>query len=206
VRLRLTPRETSFYTMFATSADNLVTATHLLKEFLAGDPEGRVEIATRMREAEHVGDSATHAILDELNSSFITPFDREDIYRLASTLDDVMDAMEAAVDFVVLYKVDELPPEVTAQIDVLDRAADLTAKAMRRLRSMRDLSEYWIEANRLENEADVIYRRSLARLFGGEYDALTVLKLKDVIDAFEEAADGFERVANTVHSIATKES
>ena len=159
-----------------------------------------------MREAEHDGDEATHAIMRELNESFITPFDREDIYRLASSLDDVMDAMEAAVDLVVLYQIGELPPEVADQVDVLERAAELTAEAMPRLRSMKDLSEFWIELNRLENQADQVYRRLLARLFNGEYDALTVMKLKEVVDQLEAAADAFEHVANTVETIAVKES
>ena len=159
-----------------------------------------------MREAEHDGDEATHAIMRELNESFITPFDREDIYRLASSLDDVMDAMEAAVDLVVLYQIGELPPEIADQVDVLERAAELTAEAMPRLRSMKDLSEFWIELNRLENQADQVYRRLLARLFNGEYDALTVLKLKEVVDQLEAAADAFEHVANTVETIAVKES
>ena len=163
-------------------------------------------IADRMRKAEHDGDEATHAIMRELNGSFITPFDREDIYRLASSLDDVMDAMEAAVDLVVLYQIGDLPPEIADQIDVLERAAELTAEAMPRLRSMKDLSEYWIELNRLENQADQVYRRLLARLFAGDYDALTVLKLKEVVDQLEAAADAFEHVANTIETIAVKES
>jgi predicted phosphate transport protein (TIGR00153 family) len=159
-----------------------------------------------MRAAEHAGDEVTHAIMRELNESFITPFDREDIYRLASSLDDVMDAMEAAVDLVVLYQIGELPPEVADQIDVIERAAELTAEAMLKLRSMKDLSEFWIELNRLENQADQVYRRLLARLFGGDFDAMTVMKLKEVVDQLEGAADAFEHVANTVETIAVKES
>ena len=114
--------------------------------------------------------------------------------------------MEAAVDLVVLYSIAELPPEIADQVDVLERAAELTAEAMPRLRSMKDLTEYWIELNRLENQADQVYRRLLARLFTGEYDALTVLKLKEVVDQLEDAADAFEHVANTVETIAVKES
>jgi predicted phosphate transport protein (TIGR00153 family) len=183
-----------------------VVGAGLLKELLGAEPADRKAIAEKMREAEHDGDEATHAIMRELNESFITPFDREDIYRLASSLDDVMDAMEAAVDLVVLYQIGELPPEVADQVDVLERAAELTAEAMPRLRSMKDLSEFWIELNRLENQADQVYRRLLARLFNGEYDALTVMKLKEVVDQLEAAADAFEHVANTVETIAVKES
>ena len=204
--MRLTPRNNAFYEMFATSGQNLVVGASLLKEMLGAELPDRKAIADRMRKAEHDGDEATHAIMRELNGSFITPFDREDIYRLASSLDDVMDAMEAAVDLVVLYQIGDLPPEIADQIDVLERAAELTAEAMPRLRSMKDLSEYWIELNRLENQADQVYRRLLARLFGGDYDALTVLKLKEVVDQLEAAADAFEHVANTVETIAVKES
>ncbi|HZB31332.1 MAG TPA: DUF47 family protein, partial [Streptosporangiaceae bacterium] len=141
-----------------------------------------------------------------LNESFITPFDREDIYRLASQLDDVMDYMEEASDLVVLYKIDELPKDIVRQVEVLERAAELTAEAMPRLRAMKDLNAYWIEINRLENQGDQVYRKLLAHLFDGEHDALTVLKLKEVIERLEEAADAFEHVAHTVESIAVKES
>jgi predicted phosphate transport protein (TIGR00153 family) len=204
--VRFTPRNNAFYAMFAVSGQNLVVGAGLLKELLGADPADRKSIAEKMREAEHDGDEATHAIMRELNESFITPFDREDIYRLASSLDDVMDAMEAAVDLVVLYQIGELPPEVADQVDVLERAAELTAEAMPRLRSMKDLSEFWIALNRLENQADQVYRRLLARLFNGEYDTLTVMKLKEVVDQLEAAADAFEHVANTVETIAVKES
>jgi predicted phosphate transport protein (TIGR00153 family) len=204
--VRFTPRNNAFYAMFAVSGQNLVVGAGLLKELLGAELPDRKAIAEKMREAEHDGDEATHAIMRELNESFITPFDREDIYRLASSLDDVMDAMEAAVDLVVLYQIGDLPPEVADQVDVLERAAELTAEAMPRLRSMKDLSEFWIELNRLENQADQVYRRLLARLFNGEYDALTVMKLKEVVDQLEAAADAFEHVANTVETIAVKES
>jgi predicted phosphate transport protein (TIGR00153 family) len=206
VRFNLRPTKTSFYGMFAVSGDNLVVGARLLKELLGADPLQRKEIAEKMRAAEHAGDDATHAIMRELNESFVTPFDREDIYRLASSLDDVMDAMEAAVDLVVLYQIGELPPEIADQVAVLERAAELTAEAMPKLRSMKDLKEFWIELNRLENEADHVYRRLLAHLFNGDYDALTVLKLKEVVDQLEAAADAFEHVANTVETIAVKES
>jgi uncharacterized protein len=136
----------------------------------------------------------------------VTPFDRDDIYRLAGRLDDVMDFVEAAVDLVVLYKLGDLPEEIAEQVDVLHRAALLTAESMPRLRTRKDLDVYWIEVNRLENEADRLYRRLLARLFDGEFDALTVLKLKEVAEQFEAAADAFENVANAIETIVVKES
>jgi uncharacterized protein Yka (UPF0111/DUF47 family) len=136
----------------------------------------------------------------------VTPFDREDIYSLASGLDDVMDFMEEAVDLVLLYEVGNLPAELTEQVEVIQRCAELTAEAMPRLQSMKNLDEYWIEINRLENAGDRSYRRILAKLFSGQYEALEVLKLKDVVDSLEAAVDAFERVANIVEQIAVKES
>ena len=206
MRFRLAPRETSFYDMFSASADNIVTGSKLLMELLGADSGSRVEIAERMRAAEHAGDDATHAIFHQLNSSFITPFDREDIYNLASSLDDIMDFMEEAVDLVVLYQIGQLPRGIEQQIEVLARAAELTAEAMPGLRTMQNLTEYWIEVNRLENQADQIHRKLLAHLFNGKYEAMDVLKLKQIVDVLEEAADAFEHVANTVETIAVKES
>ncbi|MDB1087928.1 DUF47 family protein [Streptomyces sp. ACA25] len=207
MRFRLTPREDSFYELFAQAADNILTGSELLLELLAApDGASREEIGVRMRAAEHAGDDATHAIIHQLNSSFITPFDREDIYRLASQLDDVMDFMEEAVDLVVLYRLEELPRGVEEQIEVLHRAAGLTSAAMPQLRTMSGLTEYWIEVNRLENQADRAHRKLLAHLFNDGFDAIEVMKLKQVVDVLEEAADAFEQVANTVESIVVKES
>ncbi|HLU95242.1 MAG TPA: DUF47 family protein [Thermobifida alba] len=205
MRLRLTPRDDSYYEMFADFANNLVLASRLLVELISEDAD-RETVAEKMRQCEQAGDERAHAIMRRLNASFVTPFDREDIYRLASSLDNVMDALEAAVDFIGLYQLDRLPKGIIDQVGILERAAELTAEAMPRLRSMRNLSGYWVEINRLENQADQVYRRLLAHLFSGEYDALTVLKLKDVVDQLEAAADAFEHVANTVESIAVKEA
>lgn len=206
MRLRLIPKEAGFYDLFAKAADNLVVGAALLTELLGTDKAARVALAERMRDTEHVGDEVTHAIYRQLNSSFVTPFDRADIYQLAGRLDDVMDAMEAAVDLAMLYQVEELPAGIADQVDVLVRAAELTAEAMPRLRTMKDLTEYWIEVNRLENQADQVYRKLLAHLFSGEYDALTVMKLREIVEMLEEAADNFEHVANTIETIAVKES
>ncbi len=203
--LRFRPTDTSFYDLFAESAKNLVVGAELLAELLPADSD-RTSIAKRMRDAEHDGDETTHAIVRRVNTTFVTPFDREDIYRLAAGLDDVMDFMEEAVDMVVLYEIDELPSELANQVEVLQRSAELTAEAMPRLRTMRDLEEYWIEINRLENDGDKSYRRIVAKLFNGQYDALTVMKLKDVVDSLESAIDAFESVANIVEQIAVKES
>ena len=203
---RLTPHNTTFYDLFATSASPLVDGARELTKLLGVEPSEREASAARMRDLEHAADESTHAIMRKVNSSFITPFDREDIYGLASNLDDCMDLMEAAADLIVLYRIGDLPDGISAQVEVLARMSELTAEAMPRLRSMRDLSEYWIEINRLENQADHIYRELLAELFNNGADAITVLKLKEVTDQLEAAADAFETVANQVESIAVKES
>jgi uncharacterized protein len=205
VPFSLTPKDQSFYTMFSASAQNLVEATDVLGEFLH-DHARRGELADRLRDLEHTGDQSTHAIFRQLNSSFVTPFDREDIYSLASHLDDVMDFVEAAADLVVLTGLGTLPAEMSQQTALLQRAAETTAEAMPRLQTMKGLPDYWIEVNRIENEADKLYRRLLSRLYSGEFEALEVLRLKEVADQLEEAADAFEKVANVVESIAVKES
>ena len=206
MRLRLTPQESSFYDLFTQSAANLVVGCDLIGKLVAASLEERAAIGAAIRDCEHAGDDLTHRIYRQLNSTFVTPFDREDIYRLASRLDDVMDFVEAAADLIVLYGVVDLPDGIRAQCDVLQRAATIAAEAMPRLRGLKDLDQYWIEANRLENEADQIHRKLVARLFSGEYDALTVLKLKELVDELEQAADAFEHVADTVETIVVKES
>ena len=205
MRLKFRPVDSSFYDLFSEAASHLVVGAQLLSEMLA-DGNSKADIAQRMREAEHAADETTHSIVRRVNSTFVTPFDREDIYNLASALDDVMDEMDEAVDLVLLYEVTTLPPETTQQVEVLQRCAELTAAAMPSLESMGSLDEYWIEINRLENTGDKSYRRILANLFSGEYEALEVLKLKDVVESLEGAIDAFEKVANIVEQIAVKES
>jgi predicted phosphate transport protein (TIGR00153 family) len=205
VQLRLRPVEASFYDIFAEQANMLVVGAGLLAERL-GDGNDRVTIAKQMRDAEHLADEKTHEVVRKVNKTFVTPFDREDIYNLASGLDDVMDLMEEAVDLVLLYEVEKLPKEFANLVEVIQRCAELTAGAMPRLQSMKGLEEYWIEVNRLENAGDKSYRRILAKLFGGKYEAIEVLKLKDIVDSLEGAIDAFEGVANIVEQIAVKES
>ncbi|WP_448630361.1 DUF47 domain-containing protein [Cellulomonas soli] len=206
MRLRLTPRDTTFFDLFAASAQHLVTGANLLGEMLGADRPTRKELGKRMADAEHAADDATHQIMRRLNSTFVTPFDRDDIYDLASSLDDCMDFMEEAADLIVLYKVEELPARVADQVQVLQRAAELTAEAMPRLRSMDSLSEYWVEVNRLENQADKSHRKLLAQLFDDVADPILLMKLKEIVEKLEDAADAFEKVANTVETIALKES
>ena len=202
---KLTPRDSAFYDMFNESGRNVADTVDVLSGLL--DPNANREaIAKTLREREHAGDAVTHRIMRQLNTSFVTPFDREDIYRLASALDDVVDAVEAAADFIVLADVGRLPPLMLEQIQLLQRSANETAEAMSRLKTLRDLEPYWIEVNRLENEADRVYRKLLSKLFSGDYDALTMVKLREVADGLEDAADALEHVAHAVETIAVKES
>lgn len=205
MRFRIRPVETTFYELFTEMANHLVLGADLLAQMLDSGTD-KAAIGEQMREAEHQADETTHKIIKRANSTFITPFDREDIYRLASSLDDVMDFMEETVDLVGLYELGDLPADFAPQVEVLQRATQLTAEAMPRLRTMKDLDEYWIEINRLENQGDRSYRRILAKLFSGTYKSLDVLKLKDVVDSLEHAIDALESVANTVEQIAVKES
>ncbi len=205
MRLRLTPRDTVFYDQFAVSARNIVDAAEVLEQLIVPGAD-RTALNARMRDIEHANDENTHEVMRRLNSTFVTPFDREDIYDLASRLDDVVDFLEAAADLIVLYELEELPATTREVVGLLVAAARVTADAMPRLQSTKDLAEYWIEVNRLENEADQLYRRTLASLFNGSYDALTALKLKDLADQVEAAADALEDVADTVETIVVKES
>jgi len=208
VRFQLRPSNDSFFDHFSRAAENLVKGTALLSELILPDADVQ-SVSERLVEVEHDSDAITHDLYKRINSSFVTPFDREDIYRLGSGLDDVMDHLEAVGSLLYLYgltKIPVLPREMHEMVDVLDRQAKVTAEAMPKLRTMRDLEDYFVECNRLENEGDRVYRMLLVRLFSGEYDALTVLKLKEVVEELERACDAFERVANTVETIAVKES
>jgi hypothetical protein len=208
VKFSLRPTEGAFYELFTRAAANLVKGTALLQELALPGVDVQ-SVSERLEEVEHDSDQITHDLYKKINSTFVTPFDREDIYRLGSLLDDVMDHLEAVGSLLYLYgltKLPALPREMHELVEVLDKQAKLTAEAMPRLRTLKDLEDYWIECNRLENDGDRVYRMLLVRLFSGEYDALTVLKMKEVADELEAACDAFEHVANTVETIAVKES
>ncbi|MFN8193108.1 MAG: DUF47 family protein [Nocardioidaceae bacterium] len=199
------PVDSTFYDLFNESANHLVIGAGMLAEMFNEDSD-RDEVVSRMREAERAADETVRAIVTRVNSTFVTPFDREDIHTLASLLDDVMDLIDEAVDMIYIYEVREIPAEITKQASVIQRCADLTAEAMPRLRTLKGLDDYIAEVNRLERTGDKNYRRILAKLFSGDYKAMQVLKLKDVVECLEAAIDGMERVANTVEQIVLKES
>ena len=204
MRLRLIPREESFFDLFEDmavkvkeGADGLLD---LLTEYTDLDRK-----AGRIMDIEHEGDELTHEVMRRLNTTFVTPFDREDIYSLASNLDDILDNVEAAADLLQLHKIAEPLPQMVGLARTLAQAAGKTAEAMPKLRNMKNMEEYWIEINRLENEGDRFYRRTIAELFSGDYKAMDVLKWKDIIEEIEGAIDRLEDVANTVESIVLKQ-
>ncbi len=203
-RIRLIPREESFFDLFEELAtkvsEGAAELLDLLKNYTDLDRK-----AGRVLDIEHEGDELTHEVMRRLNTTFVTPFDREDIYRLASSLDDVLDHIEATAEFLQLHKIVEPLPQMVSLAETLAQAADKTAKAMPLLRKMRHMEEYWVEINRLENEGDRSYRRTIAELFSGDYKAMDVLKWRDVIEEVEQAIDRLEDVANTVESIVLKQ-
>lgn len=203
--VRLKPRDDVFFEQFNQVAANLNVAAQLFVEF-AEQVEGRAEISERLTELEHIGDDLSREITLRLNKSFVTPFDREDLYSLAADLDDILDLIDAGSHHVVLYELDRLPKGVRQQARIIADLAQLTAEAIPRLPRVAELDEYWETVKTRESEADQVHRHLLAKLFSGKYTALDVMKLKEVVDDLEEAVNAFERVAKTIEEIAVKES
>ncbi len=204
---RLTPSDPSFFELFAASAQQLVEGSRELTTLLGADADEREAVLKRMHEIEAAADEATHEIVRRVGGSFVTPFDRADMHSLAVALDNCVDLMEGAVDVIVLYQVESLLPRAAKQVELIARMAELTADAMPKLRTMRDLDGYWIEINRLEHRANKQYRRMLADLFNAKKpDPMAVMKHKDIIDALENTANAFEQVALKVEAIVVRES
>jgi predicted phosphate transport protein (TIGR00153 family) len=205
MRLKVSQRSEEFFDLFNRSAINLRETSEMLRD-LVGNYEDVDLKVRRIQDREHEGDEITHAIIQRLNTSFVTPIDREDIYHLATALDDVVDAIEAVADLLLLHKVVEPLAVMKAQVDVLAQAAGQAEQALGLLPKMdrTQLEPFWIEINSLENEGDRIYRHAVAELFGGDHKAMDVLRWKDVIEYTEEAIDGLERVSNIVETIVLK--
>jgi len=202
-RFRLVPRDESFYEMFVRLARKVEEAAKAYQDLVTDFQEvGRK--AERLRDLEHEADEVTHEIMKRLNTVFVTPLDHEDIHRLASRLDDVIDHIEAAADLFVLHKIEQPLPEMKAQADVLVLTCKVTREALQTLPRFRELEPHWVEVNRLENEGDRIYRRAVAGLFSGDHKAMDVLKWKDIIDEAEGAIDQLEDVSNMLETIALK--
>ena len=204
MRLRLVPREESFFDLFEDMAKKVQQGAEelldLLKNYTDLDRK-----AGRVLDIEHEGDEITHEVIRRLNTTFITPFDREDIHRLASSMDDVLDHIEAVAEYLQLHRIEEPLKQMIALAETLTQAARITAESIPKLRRMKDMEDYWIEINRLENEGDRYYRRTIAELFSGDYRAMDVLKWKDICEEIEQAIDRLEDVANTIESIVLKQ-
>jgi predicted phosphate transport protein (TIGR00153 family) len=197
--------ERSFFDQFERLANTVLQGAEELLDLLKNynDLDKKTQ---RVLDFEHEGDEITHQVMRQLNTSFVTPFDREDIQQLASNLDDVLDHIEAAAEYLRLHKINQPLPQMVSLMDTLADAARKTAAAMPNLRKMTDLDQYWIEINRLENEGDRFYRRTIAELFSGDYKAMDVLKWKEIIEQIEQGIDRLEDVANTIETISLKQS
>lgn len=204
------PQGSIFFDLFTQQAEQLVKGVEILSSLYAASPEERVALRDTLHEVEHRGDELNHEVIQRINQSFITPFDREDLSTLAAHLDDCMDLLDEAGDLIVLYGLGNLPSQLlellAQQVDVLQRCASQTAEAMPSLKTPTDMRDYWIDINRLENDGDRAYRLTLTTLFESGLDPVTIIKLKDIIETLERCADAFEDLANVIESIAVKES
>lgn len=201
--VRFIPRQARFFEMFAEIVDNLTDGARLLKAILQDmrDVDSRVE---QLKTIEHRGDEMTHDILTKLNQTFITPFDREDIHKLASSLDDVLDYVYAAGERLVMYKITDFTPAAPQLADVVVRQGEQLCKAISHLEKKDNVLQYCVEINRLENEADRIVRAALGQLFEAETNPITLIKKKELYEVLEIASDKAEDAANVIESVVVK--
>jgi uncharacterized protein len=197
------PREREFFDLFEEAGANIVRAAALLESMLDRWPE-HSELARDIVVCEQEGDRITHDIIQRLNSTFVTPIDREDIYALASALDDIVDYIEEAADFLGLYKVEAPMSQAQELARILQEACRQLAGAIPRLRGFRDIRHYTVEVNRLENDGDRVLRQALASLFDQGIDPMIVIRWKDIFERLEAAVDSTERTANILEGIVIK--
>ncbi len=205
MRLRLIPREERFFDMFAEDAANVLGAARQLEAMLRSYdvPEER---AREIRDAEHRGDELSHEIGRRLESTFVTPFDREDIHALISALDDVIDLIEESADTFILYRIEAPTAVAVQQASIIVRQCEQLQEALANLRGFKGLERYWIEVHRLENEGDQLARKAIADLFSGGGDPIDLIKWKDVYALLEATIDKCEDVANIIERITIKSS
>jgi predicted phosphate transport protein (TIGR00153 family) len=201
----LAPGDREFFDLFEEAGGNILRAAGLLETMLITFPE-RSELARDILICEQDGDRITHDIIQRLNQTFVTPIDREDIYALASALDDVVDYTEEVSDYLGLYKIEAPMSQAQDLAHVLHAAARQISEAMPRLRGFKDISHYTVEINRLENDGDRITREAIASLFDNGIDPMVVIRWKDIFERLEEAIDATERVANILEGIVIKNS
>ena len=202
-RFHLIPREEKFYDDFRAMADQLRRGSRLLEEMLATDPPIE-DKAHEIREVEHKCDFLTHEIIQRLNRTFVTPMDREDIHALARTLDDVMDAIDAAAGLVPVYKIDRVRPGARELAKIISTSADEIRRALEALQKRSGVMERAVEINRLENEADRVHQRAVGQLFDEERDPVMIIKWKEIFDLLEDATDRCEDVANLLENVVVK--
>jgi uncharacterized protein len=201
----LAPRDREFFDLFEEAGGNILRAAGLLEDLLKDFPEHN-ELARDILICEQDGDRITHDIIQRLNQTFVTPIDREDVYALASALDDVVDYTEEVADYLGLYKIEAPMEQAQALAHVLHAAARQISEAMPRLRGFKDISHYTVEINRLENDGDRIVREAIASLFDTGIDPMVVIRWKDIFERLEEAIDATEHVANILEGIVIKNS
>jgi uncharacterized protein len=200
-----TPRDRVYFDLFEEAGQNILKTANLLDQMLSNFPDSK-DLAQEILDCEHEGDRITHDIIDRLNHTFVTPIDREDILALASALDDIVDYTEEVADYLGLYKIEAPMDQAITLAHVLKSAAQQISEAIPRLKGFRDISNYTVEINRLENEGDRITREAVAALFDGGIDPMVVIRWKDLYERLEEAIDATEKVANIMEGIVIKNS
>lgn len=204
-RFSLLPRDRTFFDLFIEAGQNNVHASRLLDRMMNSWPED-AGLLSEIVAAETEGDRITHDIIKRLNSTFVTPIDREDIYGLATQMDDIVDFAEEAADFLGLYKIEAPMEQATALTKVLVASCEQLAAGLEHLPEFKDLDKYWIEIHRLENEGDRISRDAVASLFSNGIDPMVVIRWKDMFAVLEEAIDATETAAQIIEGIVIKNS
>jgi predicted phosphate transport protein (TIGR00153 family) len=204
VKLSLVPKEREFFRDFSEMAANLEKAAQILVELMDHYDEARSR-AREILEHEHVGDKIVHDVVQRLNRTFVTPLEREDIYDLASTMDEILDSIEATADSMIIYKITEVQPQAKEMAVVISKATSVLRTCVDQLEKRpKNISDYWIEVNRLENDGDRLYRDAVAELFDDDMKCTDIIKWKDVYATLEKAVDDCEHVANILESIVLK--
>ena len=203
MRFRLIPREEKFFSDFITLADRIVSGATLLERMLSSDPPAW-DTALQIKQIENECDSLTHGIIQRLNKTFVTPIDREDIHALATSLDDVMDAIDAAAGVTRRYRIAQLRYGARELASLVWQSAMQVKVAVEALERRTGVHQIAVEVNRLENAADDVHDEALRRLFEEEKDAITLIKWKEMLDLLEEATDRCEDCANVLESVVVK--
>ena len=202
--LSLLPREDKYFEMFTQMAGKIEEAAGILVEMLESDGSDFASYTKRIKDVEHACDQLTHEITTKLNKSFITPFDREDIYTLTVALDDICDYIDAGARAIVMYDIREFTDEARALAATIRDLGAAMTKAVGMLSKPKGINEHFVEIHRLENVADDIYFRAIANLFKNSTDPITVIKWKELLEILENATDRAESVANIIESIVLK--